>query len=432
MAVKRTKGGVNPIGLLESSDNHFMNHSNPLTQRRELLLLITLAGIQFSHVVDFMIMMPLGPQLRELFTLTDAQFGFIVSAYSLAAGFSGLFAATYIDRFGRKTLLLVLYALFGLSTIGCALSVSYSWLIVSRIAAGASGGVLAALSQTIVADVIPFERRGRAMGVVMTSFSVATVAGIPAGLFLATQFGWHSPFFVIGGLSIFLMFLGVSTLPRLDAHLEHSRGRAVLPLILQVLRERNHQRALLLSACIVFAGFTVVPYITLYMRANVGLAAEQIPYIYLVGGLATLFSMRWIGQATDRVGKAKTFKVMVVLAVFPLLITTLLPPVPLWVVLITSSCLFVCMSGRMVPGMAIVSSAARPEWRGTFMTINSAVQSASMGVAAFVGGHLIGRNARGELTHYWMAAGVGIIASIWAFLISSRVHLHKQAQNKTS
>ncbi len=401
-----------------------MKNKNSLTPKRELMLLVTLAGIQFSHVVDFMIMMPLGPQLRDLFTLTDAQFGFIVSAYTLAAGVSGLCAATYIDRFDRKRLLLCLYALFGLSTIACAFSVSYHWLILSRIAAGTFGGVLSALSQTIVGDVIPFERRGRAMGVVMTSFSVATVAGIPGGLFLASEYGWHIPFFVIGGLSAVLMLLAALTLPSLNAHLEYSRGRKVLPLIVQVLKDRNHQRALLLSSCIVFAGFTVVPYITLYMRANVGIPMQEIPYIYLVGGLATLFSMRWIGQATDRVGKAKMFRIMVLLAVIPLFITTLLPPVPLWVVLISSSCLYVCMSGRMVPGMALVSSAARPEWRGTFMTINSAVQSGAMGVAAFVGGHLIGRNANGELTHYWTAAMVGALASVLAVVMSSKVHLY--------
>lgn len=422
--------GVIPRGLLESNDNTYMKNLNALTPRRELMLLLTLACIQFSHVVDFMIMMPLGPQLRDLFQLTDAQFGFIVSAYTLAAGISGLFAATYIDRFARKSLLLVLYALFGISTIGCALSVSYNWMIVSRIASGAFGGVLAALSQTIVGDVIPFERRGRAMGVVMTSFSVATVAGIPAGLFLAANFGWHVPFFVIGGLSAALMLLAAITLPRLDMHLEHSKGRQVLPLILQVIKDRNHLRALFLSACIVFAGFTVVPYITLYMRANVGISMDQIPYIYLAGGISTLISMRWIGVTTDKVGKAKMFRIMVLLAVLPLFVTTLLPPVPLWVVLISSSCLYVCMSGRMVPGMALVTSAARPEWRGTFMTLNSAVQSAAMGVAAFVGGHLIGRNASGELTHFWMAAFIGAVASVLAFVMSTRVHLHTHTQER--
>lgn len=151
-------------------------------------MLLTLAGIQFTHILDFMIMMPLGPQLTQLFAITDAQFGLLVSAYTLSAGASGLLASTYIDRFGRKRLLLVLYGLFGLATLACGLAPTYGTLMVARILAGTFGGVLSALSQTIVADVVPFERRGRAMGIVMTSFSVSTVAGVPLGLILA-QYG---------------------------------------------------------------------------------------------------------------------------------------------------------------------------------------------------------------------------------------------------
>ena len=170
-----------------------------MTPRRELWLLLTLAGIQFSHVLDFMILMPLGPQLNVIFGINDAQFGLLVSAYTLAAGASGLMASLYIDRFGRKRLLLALYVLFAGATLACGLAPGYGFLLGARIAAGLFGGVLAALVQTIVGDIIPFERRGRAMGVVMTSFSVSTVAGVPLGLFLAAQLGWHAPFFLIAG-----------------------------------------------------------------------------------------------------------------------------------------------------------------------------------------------------------------------------------------
>ena len=174
--------------------------TQPLTPRRELWLLLTLAGVQFTHILDFMIMMPLGPQFRALFGISDAQFGLLVSAYTLAAGVSGLLASTYVDRFGRKRLLLVLYVLFGLATLACGLAPSYAALMVARIAAGLFGGVLSALCQTIVADVVPYERRGRAMGIVMTAFSVSTVAGVPAGLFLAAHFSWQVPFFGIAVL----------------------------------------------------------------------------------------------------------------------------------------------------------------------------------------------------------------------------------------
>ena len=162
--------------------------TEPLSPRRERWLLLALAGIQFTHILDFMIMMPLGPQFRALFGITDAQFGVLVSAYTLAAGASGLLASAYVDRFGRRNLLLAMYGLFGLATLACGLAPGYLALMAARIAAGAFGGVLSALIQTIVAEVVPFERRGRAMAVVMTSFSVATVAGVPLGLWMAARF----------------------------------------------------------------------------------------------------------------------------------------------------------------------------------------------------------------------------------------------------
>ena len=201
--------------------------SKALTPQRELWLLITLAGIQFTHILDFMIMMPLGPQFTQLFAITDAQFGMLVSAYTLAGGLSGFLASAYIDRFGRKRLLLVLYGLFALATLACGLAPTYMTLMMARIAAGVFGGVLSALSQTIVGDVIPFERRGRAMSIVMTSFSVATVAGVPAGLFLAAHLGWHSAFFGIALLCALFLCFAAWTLPRLDAHL----GASTLSLI---------------------------------------------------------------------------------------------------------------------------------------------------------------------------------------------------------
>ncbi len=399
-----------------------MTHA--LTPRRELMLLLTLAGVQFTHILDFMIMMPLGPQFTRLFAITDAQFGLLVSAYTLAAGASGLLATTYIDRFDRKRLLLVLYVCFGLATLACGLAGSYGWLMVARVAAGTFGGVMSALSQTIVADVIPFERRGRAMGIVMTSFSVATVAGVPLGLFLAANLSWHAPFIGIAALCAGLAVMAAWTLPPLGQHLADQAGRSVLAGIRQVVVDPNHLTAFGFSALMMSAGFTVIPYITIYMVANVGLSAGQIPLIYLCGGVVTLFSARMVGRLTDRRGKVETFTLMAVGLLVPLLAITLLGRQSLWVVLLVSSLLFALMSGRMIPGMAIVTSAANPRLRGTFMTLNAAVQSAAMGLAAFIGGLIISRDAQGAVTHYWMAAVLGGCASLAAIVLARRLKLH--------
>ena len=399
-----------------------------LPPRRELWLLLTLAGIQFTHILDFMIMMPLGPQLTRLFGISDAQFGLLVSAYTLSAGVSGLLAATYIDRFGRKRLLMVLYVLFGLATLACGVAPTYGALMVARILAGMFGGVLSAVGQTIIADVIPYERRGRAMGIVMTSFSVSTVAGVPLGLVVAERWGWNMPFIAIALLCGVLTMVAASVLPAMTAHVHGASQHTVMGGIAQVLADANHRRAFLFSALLMSTGFTVIPYITIYLQANVGVQSGQIPWVYLCGGVVTLFTARLFGRMTDRHGKVTTFRWLAVAVAVPLLSVTLLGQVPLWVVLVATTLMFALMSGRMIPGMAILSAAANPALRGTFMTLNASVQSAAMGLASLAGGMLIQRDAQGLVQNYWMAAVVGIVASLLAWRVVGGLTLHGAVQ----
>ena len=391
--------------------------------------MLTLAGIQFTHILDFMIMMPLGPQFTELFSITDAQFGLLVSAYTLAAGASGLLASAYIDRFGRKRLLLVLYSLFALATLACGLAPTYGSLMVARIAAGAFGGVLSALSQTIVGDVIPFERRGRAMGIVMTAFSAASVAGVPAGLFLAARFGWHAPFFAIAALSATFAVFAAFTLPVLTDHLKKSQQSSALQRIGAVLADVNHLKAFAFSALLMFAGFATLPYMAMNLQFTVGLSSEQLPYVYLFGGIATLVTARLFGRLSDGWGKVATLRMLAVCSIPVMFAVTLLPPgTSLWLIFTATTLLMIVMSGRMIPGMAIVTSAAHPELRGTFMSLNSAVQSGGMGIAAFVGGSLISRSPQGQLQNYWMTAVVGSISSLIAIWLVGRLDLRNSAQ----
>lgn len=391
-----------------------MNHLSPAARERTLLL--TLAGIQFTHIVDFMVMMPLGPQFTRLFGISDAQFGLLVSAYTLAAGAAGLGATGFIDRFERKTLLLWAYLAFGVATLACGLADSYAMLMAARIAAGLFGGLIGTLVQTIVGDAIPFERRGRAMGVVMASFSLATVAGVPASLWLAQAFGWHGTFIAIALASFAIAAVGLRTLPRLDAHLQAGAGSRWSALG-AVLREPNHWRAFGLSALVMSAGFTTIPFLTIYMTSNVGIALDDVPLVYLAGGVATLFTARWIGVLADRWGKVRTFRFVAAGSIVPLLLATSLGAVPLWVLLIVTTLFFVLVSGRMVPAMALVTQATVPALRGTFMSLNSCVQSAAMGVASLVGGLLISRDAAGRVVGYmhngWLAVAMTLLMLWW-------------------
>jgi predicted MFS family arabinose efflux permease len=391
--------------------------ATPSISINERSLLFTLAAIQFTHIVDFMVMMPLGPQFTAIFHITDAQFGLLVSAYTLAAGTSGLIASLFIDRFERKTLLLWSYVAFATATLACGLSPTYGLLMGSRLAAGLCGGVLGAMVQTMVADAIPFERRGKAMGIVMASFSLATVAGVPASLWLASFFGWQASFIAIAIASFAIAVFGMRTLPRLDGHLHRVKASDASHDIVTVLKDARHWRAFAFTALIMSTGFTVIPFLTIYMTSNLGLSAEQVPLVYLAGGVATFFSARWIGVLSDRWGKVKTFRIVAVVAMFPLLGITYLPVVPLWMLIVVTTVFFMFVSGRMVPGMALITAASAPGVRGTFMSLNSTVQSAAMGVASLVSGILIGRDANGLVTGYqvcgWIAMGLSVLALWW-------------------
>ncbi len=401
-----------------------------LSPKRELWLLLTLAGIQFTHIVDFMVMMPLGPQFTQLFNISDAKFGLLVSAYTFSAGASGLLASFYVDRFSRKKLLLTLYVLFAAATMACGLALSYDTLMLARIGAGAFGGVLAAMAQTIVADVIPFERRGRAMGIVMSSFAVASVAGVPTGLFLASQFNWHTPFFVLAGVCVLFAIGAYITLPPLADHLKQHRA-SPLASIREVLRDANHQKAFAFTALMMIAAFTVIPYITIYTTTNGGLTMQQVPYVYLLGGAVTLFTARLIGKLTDSVGKPKIFRVTAVFGMLSMLLVTLSASFGLWGILLVTTIMFIGMNGRMIPGMAIATSAANPKLRGTFMALNSSVQSVAMGLASFVGGLVISRDAQGLVQFFWVNAVIGGVATMLSVLLVSRLYLYGAAPAQT-
>ena len=398
----------------------------PLTPQRERYLLLTLAGIQFSHVLDFMIMMPLGPILIAAFGISTHEFGLLVASYSFSAALSGLLAATFVDRFERKRLLLAMFVLFGLATLACGLAPGYATLLVARSLAGAFGGVLGALVQTIVGDVIPFARRARASGVVSAAFSLSSVAGVPLSLWLAEYFQWRAPFVFIAVLVALFILIGARTLPELRRHISAEKHKHPFAAMFAVLSDPNHLRALLFSALLIFSGFTVIPYITIYAVGNVGIAQQDIPYIYLFGGAATLITARRIGRLADLRGKAGIYRLVATAALLPLLVVTHIGAAPLWLWLICTTAFFVLVSGRMVPAMAIIASAAQPKLRGTFMSLNATTQSLAMGLAATLSGFIITQDASGGIADYDMVGYVAMAANALAIWFVARIRMHGQ------
>jgi predicted MFS family arabinose efflux permease len=299
--------------------------------------------------------------MRELGVGTH-EFGLLVSAYTFSAAFTGVLAAMFVDRFERKRLLLTMFALFALATLACGLAPGYWSLLAARGIAGAFGGVLGSMVQTMVGDLIPFERRGRASGTIMSAFSLSTVAGVPLSLYLANHYGWRFPFVFIAVLATGLLLLGWKMLPVLRGHLpgavvsETERAHP-LAAMAAVLRDPNHLKALLFMTLIMFSGFTVIPYITIYVTANVEIRQEDIPLIYLFGGCATFFTSRLVGRLADAHGKIRVYRWVAACSLVPLFVQTHLWPVPLWVMIFWSTLFFILVPGRMVPAMAIVTSA---------------------------------------------------------------------------
>jgi predicted MFS family arabinose efflux permease len=400
-----------------------------LTPQHEKYFLLTLAGIQFSHVLDFMIMMPLGPILMSEFGIGTHEFGLLVASYSFSAAISGLLGATFIDRFERKRLLLVMFSLFGLATLACALAPSYITLLVARGMAGAFGGIMGAMVQTMVGDTIPFARRARASSIVSMAFSLSTVAGVPLSLWLANHFQWRAPFVFIAALVLLFIFVGIRVLPELRLHISKEKQAHPFIAMFAVLRDANNLRALFFSGLLIFSGFTVIPYITVYAVGNVGISQQDIPFVYLAGGAATLFTARIIGRWADLRGKVNVYRLIAVAALFPLLVVTHIGAAPLWMWLVATTPFFVLVSGRFIPAMAIITSAAQPQLRGTFMSLNATVQSFAMGLATTLGGFLITQDSAGMVVGYERVGYVAIAANLLAIWFVSRIVMHDQHPN---
>lgn len=400
----------------------------PLDPLRERVLLLTLAGIQFAHILDFMVMMPLGPILMQELAIDAHEFGLLVSAYTFTAGFAGVLAAMFVDRFERKRLLLTMFTLFALATLACGLAPNYATLLAARGLAGAFGGVLGSMVHTMVGDLIPFERRGRASGTIMMAFSLSTVAGVPLALFLANHFGWRLPFFLIAALAGALLLLGLKQLPLLRGHLptavlgEDERAHP-LAAMWETLKNANHRRALTFMALMMLGGFTVIPFITIYATANVGIRQEDIPYMYLAGGFATFFTARWIGRLSDAHGKVRVFRYVAFAALLPLFVQTHLPPVPLWVMVACATLFFILVPGRMGPAMAIMASAVEPRLRGTFLSLNGAVQNLFSGIAAYLGGLMITME-NGRVVGYGNVGLLAMGATLLAIYFVGRIRMH--------
>lgn len=353
----------------------------------ESCFVFLLSLIQFTHILDFMIMMPLGRNFENEFQLTPKEFSILISSYTYSAFFAGILSSLFIDRFNRRTAALFLYSGFIMGTFLCGIANTYWILFAGRILAGAFGGIISSVIFSFVGDLIPEERRGRATGVIMAAFSASAVIGVPLSLKISGLFGWNAIFLSIVLISFLILFGMYLILPHVA--LKQNQEESNLQGLKTIVRSKRYLPSYLLIATVILGGFTVIPFFAPYLERNVGVSKDHLSLIYLIGGSITFFSARWIGSLSDRYGKKRMFYILVPLACIPILFFTNLKPGPLLLTIVCTSGFISLVSARLIPAMALITSSVDQKQRGRFMTIVSAIQNLASGVGATLGGSIL-------------------------------------------
>jgi MFS transporter, DHA1 family, inner membrane transport protein len=383
---------------------------------RERVILLTLAAVQFTSIVDFMVIMPLGPQLARTLNLSAAHFGLVVSSYTFAAGIAGLIASMFIDRYARRTSFLTVFTGFLAGTLCCGLATSFTALLAARVLTGAFGGLLGGMAMAIVSDVFPEQRRGAAIGALMSSFALASVAGVPIGLTLGQHYGWQVPFLALAGLGVPILVVAACVMPKLDGHLRQIRHESSLERLRITFTHPNHIRAFILTVALMFSGFAVFPYLSPYLVANAGVAESNLPLNYVAGGLFALVGSPLIGRLSDRFGKLRIYRLIAPANALIVLCICLMPPLPLPFVIGAVGALMLTNAGRMVPAMALITASVEPRHRGGFLGANAAIQHFAAGLGTMVAGLIVIQPVGQPMQHYplvgLLSAGV-TLSSLW-------------------
>ena len=329
----------------------------------------------------------------------------------MSAFFSSLIGVFYLDRFDRKTALLFIYTGFGIGTIACAFTDSYVQLVSLRVFTGFFGGMIGAMVLSIVSDLYKFKERGSAMGILFAAFSAASALGVPIGIYLAAKSSWHLPFIVIGAVALLIAVFIAFIFPNMTAHLSEQDKKINFKKTIKVITtDSNQLNALLAGFVLVLAHFMIIPFISPYLIANVGLTQEEIALQFFCGGVATVISAPFIGRMTDKYGVMKVFSIVMFLSFIPTLLITNLKVVPIWVAISFTTMFFVFASGRMISPNTIITAAASQANRGSFMSIKSALQQLAIGLSSLIAGQVI---FIGEDEMFYNYHWVGIISIIF-------------------
>ncbi len=386
----------------------------------QILVITILALTQFTVVLDFMVMSPLGDKLMKAMQLTPQQFGIAMFSYAFSAGISGFLTAGFADSFDRKKLLLFFYIGFIVGTLFCGLANTYPLLIAARVFTGVFGGVIGSISMAIVSDLFTLEQRGRVMGFMQMGFGASQVLGIPISLYIANRWGWQSPFFLIVVLAFIIWLVLTVKLKPITKHLEVKNKDNALKHLIHTISQKNYRIGFLATALMSLGGFMIMPWGSVYAINNLNVTEAQLPLLFMISGVATLIIMPIIGKLSDKIDKFKLFTIASAWMIMVVLIYTNLVPVPFWIVVILNVMMMMGVMARMIPSVALVSALPELRDRGAFMSINSSLQQLAGGIAAAIGGMIVvQKNNFSPIEHYdTLALVVAVFVGICVYVLS--------------
>jgi predicted MFS family arabinose efflux permease len=352
-------------------------------------ILIMLGLLQFTVILDFMILSPLGDIVMKDLLITPAQFGTVVSAYAFSAGISGISAAGFADKYDRKKFLLFFYGGFVLGTLCCGLANNYWSLLAARIITGIFGGIISSIAMAIITDLFSIQQRGRVMGTVQLGFAGSQVLGIPIGLFIATSLNWHATFYMIVALSAIMGVIIMIKMKPVREHLKLQTTSNAFIHLWNTVKNRSYRTGFIATAFLSIGGFMLMPFGSAFMVNNILIPQEQIPIIFMFTGLASIAIMPVIGKLSDRIDKFRLFAISSAWSIIMVLIYTNLVPIPLWLMILVSMLMFMGIMGRMIPSTALATAIPQMKDRGAFMSINNSTQQAAGGFAALIAGLII-------------------------------------------
>ena len=380
-----------------------------------------LAFLQFAVILDFMLMSPLGALIMPALSITPAQFGSVVSAYAFAAGVSGLLTAGFADRFDRKKLLLFFYAGFIAGTLWCGLAKSFESLLLARIVTGLFGGVIGSVVLAIATDLFAPQMRGRVMGFIQTAFAASQVLGIPIGIYLSNHWNWHVPFLALAALGVLGGLLITSQMKPVAEHLKLRQEHGAFDHLLHTVTEPRYLLSFVSVLFLATGGFMLMPFSSAFTVSNLGISQHDLPIIYLVTGIATIFIGPIVGKAADAFGKLRVFFFGTAVMIVMVLIYTNLSTSTLIVVTAINVVLFVGIFSRMIPFQALMTQVPVPTQRGSFNAINASISQLAGGLASLVAGHIVAQGADGKLHHYDVAGYVVVATSLLACVLLWRI-----------